>query len=105
MSKQKKEYNLFNEDILKIIDQFENEFDVLISEKMKEHGLKMDDHPPNLNDLSEEIKRLNQSEELKGTKELENLMDITMNLPEVMKSMTQMLQSVDQYLHKIPKSQ
>lgn len=105
MSKQKKEYDLFNQDILKVIDQFENEYDVLISEKMKAQGIKMDDHLPNLNDLSEDIKRLNQSGELKGNKELENLMDITMNLPEVMKSMTQMLQSVDQYLHKIPKSQ
>ena len=92
MSNQKQEYDFFEEDIMKILDEIDNDFDVVIPEKMKAEGINMNDEFPNFDVLSEEIKRLNQSEELKDNKDLKILMNLTMKLPEIIENMKNLIQ-------------
>lgn len=85
----------FSEDISKLISHIENDFNVLISESFCPEGIKIDGEILNLKDISKDLKNLNQSGELKETKEIENLLDFTMNFPEIMKSMSQVIKNMN----------
>ena len=104
MSKQKKEYDFFNNDIMKMFDQIGLDIENIKLPEVDKNFKMNDDEILNLDSLGEEINQLNEDEEIKGNKDFQELQNISMKLPQMLKNMEQILKFANNMKELFPKN-